>query len=74
MNAIISSFLIFLNKGVCLPLQTPALSFDCWNWFSSMDGSQSFNVNVSSLENLVVFDWVEGLGEVLVWWTMILLE
>ena len=46
-------------------------------WFCallSMNTSQSFNIDIVSLEDLVVFQWIESLWEMLVWWSMILLE
>ena len=48
--------------------------FDLSCWLLAMDASQSFDINVSGLENLVVLNWVECLREVLVWWAVILLE
>jgi hypothetical protein len=36
-----------------------------------MDRFKGFDVNFLALEVLVVLEFVEGLGEVLVWWSMV---
>ena len=75
MNVLNFIFSIFLNKFLSSCNQDSLGScLDLSNWLLAMDASQSLNIDISGLENLVVLDWVKCLGEMLVWWTMILLE
>lgn len=72
---IISSFYFCLNKFSFSSFRIDSMVSG--NFFSallSVNSSQCFNIDISGLEDLVVFQWVECLREMTVWWSMILLE